>query len=128
MTIILNFGHISTFKRGVTPRKIINQKFRQISTSTHYIRFNEILLSGFREAAMTNCFNYCSKGSVPLTLSYALFNELHRLNKTPENTFASTSTEHNFRKCHCIVFILLYFTHTHKHTMITFLSLSTCRN
>ena len=53
----------------------------QISTSTHHV-----LLSGFREAAMTNCFSYCSKGSVPLTFNYAIFNELHRFNKTTENT------------------------------------------
>ena len=54
-----------------------------------------------------------------------LFNELYRLNNTTENTFASTSTEYSFLKCHCIV--LLYFTHTHKLTMITFLSLPTCK-
>ena len=54
-----------------------------------------------------------------------LFNELHRFNKTTDNTFASKSTKHSFRKFHCIV--VLYFTHTDKLTMIIFLSLSTCK-
>ena len=33
---------------------------------------------------------------------------------------------YNFLKCQCIV--LLYFIHTHKHTMIAFPSSSTCKN
>ena len=39
-----------------------------------------------------------------------LFNELHRMNKTTENTFVSTciSTKYSFQKCHWIVFTLFY--------------------
>ena len=46
-----------------------------------------------------------------------LFNELHCPNKTTEDTIVS------FLKCYCIE--LLYYTHTHKREMMTFLSPST---
>ena len=34
---------------------------------------------------------HSAKGSVPLTLNYAVFNELHLLNETTEDTFTRTS-------------------------------------
>ena len=37
--------------------------------------------------------NMQHKGPMPLTLNYAAFNELHRRNKTIEDTFASTSAK-----------------------------------
>ena len=53
-----------------------------------------------------------NKGSVPLKLIMLIFNELHRLNKTNEYTFASLSIFCSILWCHGTV--LLHYTNAHK--------------
>ena len=51
------------------------------------------------------------------------FNELHLLNKITENIFASITTWYSFQDVIAVYFdkvlyIILYYTHTHKRTMV----------
>ena len=54
---IFHFGQISKLKKGIIPRKKLNQNFMWVCTSTHYVlhyyKFHEILLRGFRVVALT---------------------------------------------------------------------------
>ena len=46
---IFNFGQISTFKRGITPSKKMNQKFLIICTSIHHVLNHNVLWNSFLE-------------------------------------------------------------------------------
>ena len=55
------------------------------------------------------------KGSLPLTLNYAAFQQNEWFEKKPKKILLPVYP-HSFLRCNCIV--LLYYTHTHKHELI----------
>ena len=56
-SIIFHFGQISKFKKGVTLRKISCGYAHLHIMSFITTKFYELLLSGFRGVALTNCFS-----------------------------------------------------------------------
>ena len=54
---IFNFGQISKFKKGVTPKKKLNQNLLWICTSTHYILHNYQVTWNSVEQFQRNCAN-----------------------------------------------------------------------
>ena len=62
LSSIFHFGQFSKFKKGVTPKKKNGIKISCGYAHLHIMsfintKFQEILLSGFRGVALTNCFS-----------------------------------------------------------------------
>ena len=54
---IFHFGQISKFRKGVTPRKKLNQNFLWICTSTHYVLHNYKVSRNSVERFQKSCTN-----------------------------------------------------------------------